>query len=87
MPRADLLDPQGGAVKNALHHLGFKEVSDVRVGKEIDVFFEAEDGDSAMTVLKDICEKLLVNPITEDYDFIVVTDEQDEQKERIGQGE
>ena len=76
MPRKDLLDPQGGAVRNALHHLGFKAVVDVRVGKEIDVVLEAEDGDSALAMLKDMCEKLLANPITEDYDYLVMREQE-----------
>jgi len=75
MPRKDLLDPQGGAVKNALHHLGFKSVTEVRVGKEIDIVLEAEDGDSALALLKDMCEKLLANPVTEDYDYLVMREE------------
>lgn len=76
LPRKDLLDPQGGAVRNALHHLGFKSVLDVRVGKEIDVTLEAEDGDSALALLRDMCDKLLANPITEDYDYLVMREDE-----------
>ncbi len=75
MPRKDLLDPQGNAVLTALKHLGFTEVKDVRVGKAIDVFFEADEAEAALGKLKDMCEKLLVNPITEDYDYILMSDE------------
>ncbi len=78
MPRKDLLDPQGGAIKSALHQLGFKSVTDVRVGKEIDIVFEADDGDTAISLLNDICEKLLVNPITEDFDYLVLTQDEEE---------
>lgn len=74
MPRADLLDPQGNAVRSALHNLGFRTVEDVRVGKEIDVTFEAEDGNTALERLKEMCEKLLVNPITEQYEMILLAE-------------
>jgi len=75
MPRGDLLDPQGKAVGGALKQLGFSEVSDVRIGKLIEVSFEADDGDDAAAHLREMCEKLLVNPITEDYDYILMAED------------
>jgi len=75
MPRADLLDPQGKAVSGALKQLGFGTVGDARVGKVIEVSFEADDSDAALASLRDMCEKLLVNPVTEDYDYILMTEE------------
>jgi len=75
MPRADLLDPQGKAVGGALKQLGFAGVSDVRVGKVVEVSFEADDGDAAAAHLREMCEKLLVNPITEDYDYILMAED------------
>lgn len=75
MPRADLLDPQGKAVGGALKQLGFVAVSDVRVGKLIEVAFEADDSDAALAQLREMCEKLLVNPITEDFDYILMSED------------
>lgn len=64
MLKNGVLDPQGKAIEQALHGMGFSEVGDVRQGKviEIDV---AEGTDAAR--LKDMCEKLLANPVIEDY--------------------
>jgi len=75
MPRADLLDPQGKAVTGALKQLGFGGVGDARVGKVIELAFEADDADAALASLREMCEKLLVNPVTEDYDYILMTEE------------
>ncbi|OGK11704.1 MAG: phosphoribosylformylglycinamidine synthase, purS protein [Candidatus Riflebacteria bacterium RBG_13_59_9] len=73
--REDLLDPQGKAVMSGLRQLGFETVEDVRVGKQVKVVFEAEDGDAAMARLEEMCTKLLVNPVTEDYDTIILAEE------------
>jgi phosphoribosylformylglycinamidine synthase PurS subunit len=63
-PKEGILDPQGQAVERALPALGFDGVSDVRVGRlvELDVADPSEVG--AM------CEKLLANPLIEDYEVI-----------------
>ncbi len=72
--REDLLDPQGKAVMTGLEQLGFETVEDVRVGKQLRVVFEAKDGEEAMARLEEMCTKLLVNPVTEDYDTVVVAE-------------
>lgn len=72
--REDLLDPQGKAVMTGLKQLGFETVDDVRVGKQLKVVFEAKDGEEAMARLEDMCTKLLVNPVTEDYDTVVMAE-------------
>jgi phosphoribosylformylglycinamidine synthase len=66
-PRKDILDPQGVAVKNALTSLGFGDVADVKVGKYLTVKMEAADRDAASKALREMCDKLLANPITEEY--------------------
>lgn len=71
MPRASLLDPQGQAVSHALHALGFAEVGDVRVGKHLVVRLEAPTRDEATTRARSMCERLLANPVTEDYQLLV----------------
>lgn len=67
IPRAGLLDPQGQAVEHALAALGFKGVNDVRVGKAIDLAVEAASPMEAEEAVKRMCEKLLANPVTEDF--------------------
>lgn len=66
-PRKDILDPQGVAVKNALTSLGFGDVADVKVGKYLTLKMEAADAEAAGVVLREMCDKLLANPITEEY--------------------
>lgn len=67
MPRAGLLDPQGQAVEHALSALGFDEAGDVRVGRAIELAVTADSRDEAETRARQMCDKLLANPVTEDY--------------------
>jgi phosphoribosylformylglycinamidine synthase subunit PurS len=62
-PKEGILDPQGKAVERALPALGFSGVSHVRVGRMVEL--EAEDGAD----LRALCEKLLANPLIEDYEI------------------
>jgi phosphoribosylformylglycinamidine synthase len=71
MPRASLLDPQGQAVNHALQALGFADVGDVRVGKHLVVRLEAPTPDAAATRARAMCDRLLANPVTEDYELMV----------------
>jgi phosphoribosylformylglycinamidine synthase subunit PurS len=64
-PKQGILDPQGVAVERALPALGFEGVSDVHVGRLVEL-----DVDDA-TQLEPMCEKLLANPLVEDYEIIV----------------
>ena len=66
-PRAGLLDPQGTAVRHALESLGFAGVSEVRVGKVIDLEIDANSASEATEMAEEMCRKLLANPITEDF--------------------
>ncbi len=68
-PRKGLLDPQGKAVEGALHSLGFPDVREVHVGRHIIIETESESADSAKTSVKAMCEKLLANPVTEDFEI------------------
>jgi phosphoribosylformylglycinamidine synthase len=70
-PRADILDPQGDAVGKALEHLNFSGVGQVKVGRYITLTLDAADKTSAILELNEMCEKLLANPITEDYELKV----------------
>jgi phosphoribosylformylglycinamidine synthase len=69
-PKPGILDPQGDAVGSALGHLGF-EVRDARVGKVIDLEFEAADAAEAKAEVERMCERLLANPLIESYEIEV----------------
>ncbi|HYK83430.1 MAG TPA: phosphoribosylformylglycinamidine synthase subunit PurS [Gemmatimonadales bacterium] len=71
MPRATLLDPQGQAVEHALHALGFNDVGGVRVGKHLVLDLTAGSRDEAVARARAMCDRLLANPVTEDYDVAV----------------
>jgi phosphoribosylformylglycinamidine synthase len=62
-----VLDPQGGAVKKSLHVLNYQGVNEVRIGKFIEVWLEATDADTARTELQEMSDKLLANPVIENY--------------------
>jgi phosphoribosylformylglycinamidine synthase subunit PurS len=67
--KENILDPQGKAVTNALHQLGFNEVQTVRVGKYFQLFTDnVEDLEGR---IKSMCQKLLVNEVIEDVDFTI----------------
>jgi phosphoribosylformylglycinamidine synthase len=72
VPRRGILDPQGKAVADALHSLGFADVGDVRVGRYVIVETQADSPDAAKANIKVMCEKLLANPVTEDFDIASV---------------
>ena len=62
-----VLDPQGKAIGNALHGLGFGEVGEVRQGKLIELEIEGDDPEAAKARLDEMCRKLLANPVIERY--------------------
>jgi len=67
MPRAGLLDPQGHAVEHALGELGFGGVAQVRVGRTFEIALEAGSESEVRERLRAMCEKLVANPVTEDF--------------------
>ena len=69
MPRPEILDPQGKATLHGLHNLGFGQVEQVRIGKQIEVTVEADDAEAAKSSLDEACRKLLANPVIEQYRF------------------
>lgn len=73
VPRRGLLDPQGKAVSDALHTLGFGGVRDVRVGRHLVVETDADTADAADRLARSMCERLLANPVTEDYEIATVS--------------
>jgi len=67
VPRKGLLDPQGKAVSDALHALGFADVEDTRIGRFIVLDVKADSAAAAELSVKAMCDKLLANPVTEDF--------------------
>lgn len=67
MPRGGLLDPAGQAVEHALDALGFPEASNVHLGKAIAIDVESGSPAEAESRARAMCERLLANPVTEDF--------------------
>jgi phosphoribosylformylglycinamidine synthase len=64
MLKPEILDPQGQAVANALPRLGVSDVRSVRIGKRVELEF---DGDADLDRAREIADKLLANPVIEDF--------------------
>lgn len=68
--RESVLDPQGSAVMGALHSMEYKEVTDVRIGKYLEL--QIEEGTRDLdAMIREMCEKLLTNTVIEDYRYEV----------------
>ena len=65
--KAGVLDPQGKAIGDTLHRLGFGTVGDVRQGKYIEIELKESDPGKARDAVKQMCEKLLANTVIENY--------------------
>ncbi len=72
VPRKGLLDPQGKAVADSLRTLGFGGVRDVHVGRHLVLELEAADAVAADSAVRDMCGRLLANPVTEDFEIAAV---------------
>lgn len=72
VPRKGLLDPQGKAVTGALHTLGFAAVAEVHVGRHLVIETKAADAKAAEASVREMCTRLLANPVTEDYEIASV---------------
>lgn len=73
-PRAEILDPQGKAIGEALGRLEFGGVSGVRAGKCFTMSIEAVDAEEARASVSRMCETLLANTVTEDYSVEIMSD-------------
>ncbi len=69
MPKKAVLDPQGKTVQNALAHMGYTGVGDVRVGKYLEIELAGADKEAARQQIDAACHKILSNPVIEDYRF------------------
>lgn len=68
MLKPGISDPQGQTIERALPALGYDSVSDVRVGKLIELHLEAVSEDVAGDLVRQMCEQLLANTVLEAYD-------------------
>ena len=68
--KKSVADPQGVVVKQSLSALGYSQIDDVRVGKYFEISLQHDGADKELGILvKAMCEKLLINPVIEDYEF------------------
>jgi len=70
-----LLDAQGRVVQNALHSLGYANVAQVRIGKYLELELTpngATDPEAMETEIKEMCDRLLANPVIENYRYEVI---------------
>jgi len=79
--KPSILDAQGASVKRALDGLGFHEMRDVRVGKVLDLDFEGQNGDDARQRIEEMCARLLVNPVIEDFTVEMLSDAKTERSD------
>ncbi len=68
--KKSVIDPHGSAVERQLQSMDYNGVSNVRVGKYIEFFVEKSDR-NVEEIVKEVCEKMLVNPVIEDYRYEV----------------
>jgi phosphoribosylformylglycinamidine synthase len=68
MPKPGILDPQGRAVEQSLPHLDVRGVSDVRVGRRVELTIEATDIVAARAVVERLAAEVFANPIIETWD-------------------
>ena len=66
-PKPGILDPQGRAVEGSLGHLGISGVSEVRVGRRVELTVDAADEPAARAVVERLADELLANPLIEAY--------------------
>jgi phosphoribosylformylglycinamidine synthase len=70
--RESILDPQGNATQHALETLGFDSVRRVRIGKLVELEIRADSDESARTIAGQACEKLLANPVMDNFEVLDV---------------
>lgn len=73
--KANVLDPQGKAVTNSLHNLGYTEVIETRISKYIEMRFMNDNREQVSQKVKQICQDLLANPNTETYHYEIISEE------------
>jgi phosphoribosylformylglycinamidine synthase subunit PurS len=71
-PKQGILDPQGKAIQQSLHALGYPEVGDVRLGKFVEMHMADVSRESVESRVREMCERLLANRVIEDYRFELI---------------
>ena len=71
MPLKELLDPQGKTVRKNISHVDIHGVTDVRIGKHIEMYLEADNEAEAHDKVESACKKILANVIMESYEYSV----------------
>jgi len=71
-----LLDPQGKAVGGALPAMGWKNVTNVRVGKHVELTVEADSEEAARAQVEEMARRLLCNPVIEEFRILTAPDGQ-----------
>ncbi len=66
-PKVGVLEPEGRALQRALEDLGYAQVKDAQIGKLITLELDVEDSERARELVREMCEKLLANPVIEQY--------------------
>jgi phosphoribosylformylglycinamidine synthase subunit PurS len=64
-------DPQGLTIRGGLHSLGFESVDSVRAGKYLEITLDGSDRSAAESRVQEMCQKLLANPVIEDFRFVI----------------
>jgi phosphoribosylformylglycinamidine synthase PurS subunit len=72
--KKNILDPQGKAVLHAINDLNYSDVKDVRIGKYIEIAFNEADKKNIVKETEEICNKLLSNPIMENFEYEIEED-------------
>lgn len=67
--RPSILDPEGKTVQHALTNLGYDDISEVRMGKHAEVWIDVDEEGEARRLATEACEKLLANPVTENFEI------------------
>ena len=70
--RPSILDPQGKAIEQAVRDLGMPSVENVRTGKFFDLTVDAPSAEAAEAVVRQAAERLLANPVTEDFTILAL---------------
>jgi len=67
--RREIADPEGATIQRALADLGYGEVGTVRVNRTVEVSIPGRDRDYVLSAVRGMCEKMLANPVMEDYEI------------------
>lgn len=70
--RSEIADPEGATIQRALTDLGYGDVSAVRVNRTVELSMPGRDQEYVMSAVRAMCEKMLANPVMEDYEIEIL---------------